>query len=270
VAPLPDSYDTVIGGVVVIGLPLIVGVLLQKTPGLVALGACGAAIAVMALVARTDGLPVVGPVPGVDAATTSPQVLSSLALAVGAWSAGRVLRRGGLVAWTGTWAPARTAPVPYEPLRPYPDAGELIERAGLLGLRPTTIRVDRLHDDRLSQQLGAVVREVLDEALDNAARHAPGAELMIKVLRQASVISIEVVNGRSDDQPGETAGSGRGIPELAERIARVGGMFGVGPASGGFALRARLPITACPVHVDDHRIEVDASPVKVPAAVEIV
>lgn len=246
IAPLPDTFDSVIGGVVVIGLPLIVGVLLRQTPGLIALGSCGIAIVGMGLAARSGALPDAGALPVVGVTTTSSQVLSSLALAVGAWSTGRVLRRG-LVAWNDLATAARTPPVPTVAPRLFPDAGELVDRAGLLGLRPTTVRVDQLHDERLAHRLGAVVREVLDEALDNAARHAPGSDLVIKVLHDATTIRIEVINGRSAGEPGRP-GSGRGIPELAERIAGVGGMFGVGPAAGGFALRARLPIK----NLDDH------------------
>lgn len=254
VATFSDSYDTVIGGVVVIGLPLIVGGLLRWRPALVALAGCGAGIIVMGLVSQCNALPAIGGV-----TTTSSQVWSSLALAAGAWSTGRVLRSGGLLAWAEFMAPAAVHPAAAQPI---PDAGELVQRAGLLGLRPTTIRVDRTYDEPLPEEIGAVVRDVLDEALDNAARHAPGSDLMIKVLREPAAIRIEVINTAARE-PTDTAGSGRGVPELANKIAAVGGMFCVGPSSGGFALRARLPVR----NVDDLDQRSDASPGKVPAEV---
>ncbi|WP_460810664.1 sensor histidine kinase [Microlunatus endophyticus] len=111
-----------------------------------------------------------------------------------------------------------------------------------LGLQPTTIRVDQPHGDHLPQRIVEVVGEILDEALLNAAQHAPGAELMIKVLRDATAIRVEVINGRRTADTGPTCGSGQGVPALAHRIAEIGGMFLVGPAAGGFAVRALLPL----------------------------
>lgn len=249
IATLPDAYDSVIGGVVVIGLPLIVGGLLRQRPALIALGACGAAIIVMSLVDRAGDLSATG-----RSTTTYPEVLSSVALAVGAWSTGRVLRRGGLIAGTGVIATALPAPGAASVPKLFPDAGELVQRAGLLGLRPTTVRVDQLHGEGLPHQIGEVIRHVLDEALDNAARHAPGADLMIKVLHDPNAIRIEVINGRAVAHTTKSAGPGRGVPELANRIAGIGGMFCVGPTSGGFALRARLPIKTLPTKA----LEVDS------------
>ncbi|MBO0812290.1 MAG: hypothetical protein J2P23_09620, partial [Microlunatus sp.] len=53
---------------------------------------------------------------------------------------------------------------------------------------------------------------------------------------------IEVLNGPAAWEAGDTRGAGRGVPSLADSIAAVGGMFWIGPASGGYVLRARLPI----------------------------
>jgi hypothetical protein len=238
-ATLPHTYNNVIGGVVVIGLPLILGGLLPRIPGLVALGTCLAAIVVMRLVAEV----------GVDtynAADSSEEVLSSLALAVGAWSTGRVLRRGATTGWTRS-----TRPVPAMDDRPepmlFPEAEDLMLAAAVLGLRPTTIRVDvPPTGESVDARSAEVVRQLLDEALANAARHAPGAELTITMRPKAAAMRIDVVNGPAVEDLGESCGPGRGIPTLAAGVADVGGMLWVGPAAGGFALRARIPLRDLP------------------------
>jgi hypothetical protein len=289
IASLPDAYDSVIGGVVVIGLPLMVAGMLRLRPAAIALGACVTAAVVMGLVTQPDSSRALGP------AASCQELLSSVALVFGAWSAGRALRNAGqLAAGTRRVAVggvgriaagesplervvglqqgeaggpgARRADVstgrsslptlPTLPVLPalagLPDATTLVQRVSALGLRPTTIRVDQPHGDRLPQRIVEVVGEILDEALLNAARHAPGAELMIKVLREATAIRVEVISGRRVGDTGPTGGSsGQGVPKLARRIAEIGGMFLVGPAAGGFALRALLPLDhgARPGHV---------------------
>lgn len=236
VASLPDAYDSVIGGLVVIGLPLLVSWMLRQGPAVIALAACTSAVIVMGVVARTTGLGAMTP------AITGQEVLSSVALVVGAWSAGRVLRRGCQVAWTGARS-AIAAGSGEPPEQLLPDAAELTHQADLLGLRPTTIQVALpATDEPLPRAVAEVVRQVLDEALTNAARHAPGAELMIKVAAERSAIRIDVINGPAADADQAIAGEGRGVPALAGRIAAMGGMFWVGPASGGFGLRAKLPV----------------------------
>lgn len=136
-------------------------------------------------------------------------------------------------------------PTSRAPQRLLPDAGELVRRAELLGLRPTSIRVEPpTTGERLPRTVGDLVQHILDEALDNAGRHAPGAEVMINVVDEPAAIRIEVINGPAVGDVTAGPGPGHGVPALAGRIAAMGGMLCVGPASGGFALRARLPVEA--------------------------
>jgi signal transduction histidine kinase len=44
------------------------------------------------------------------------------------------------------------------------------------------------------------------------------------------------------DGTGAGGGTGRGLPGLRERVTLLGGELVVGPRSGGFALRATLPL----------------------------
>ncbi|NLG55343.1 MAG: sensor histidine kinase [Rhodococcus sp.] len=95
---------------------------------------------------------------------------------------------------------------------------------------------------------GLVVYRILQEALANAARHAPGAPIAVTV-SALNVVSIAVVNGppprsmRDAHQPGHPELSGgHGIIGMRERAHAIGGTFTAGPEeSGGFSVRVELP-----------------------------
>ena len=90
---------------------------------------------------------------------------------------------------------------------------------------------------------------IIQEALTNAVRHAPGATARVRVTYEPSHVCVEVTNGcpASPATPrGHTgaAGHGYGLAGIAERVASCGGALSLGPTrNGGFAVSARLPLT---------------------------
>lgn len=85
---------------------------------------------------------------------------------------------------------------------------------------------------------------VVQEALTNATKHAPGAEITVRVTHRAAESVVWVFNklpGRSAYAPTPAAGSGSGLIGLDERVRLAGGTLRTGPASGGFEVLARLP-----------------------------
>ena len=92
----------------------------------------------------------------------------------------------------------------------------------------------------VDHRLAGVVYRIVQEALTNAARHAPGATVRVVVDRRVDGVEVEVV----DSGGGQPAldGSGFGLEGLAERVRLLGGDFAAGPRpGGGFAVRARIP-----------------------------
>jgi signal transduction histidine kinase len=84
---------------------------------------------------------------------------------------------------------------------------------------------------------------IVQEALTNALKHAPGAHVAVRIARSASDVEIEVC-GDPDPQAGSAAaeGGGRGLIGMRERAALYGGTLEAGPTpDGGFRVRARLP-----------------------------
>jgi signal transduction histidine kinase len=99
---------------------------------------------------------------------------------------------------------------------------------------------------------------ILQEALTNALRHAPGAAASVRVACDPTQVTVEVSNaarpglGAQGAAPAAPvlagrsgpAGPGYGLAGIAERVASCGGALALGPtADGGFVVTARLPLT---------------------------
>ncbi len=80
---------------------------------------------------------------------------------------------------------------------------------------------------------------IVQEALTNVVKHAPGATVSVTVDRQDAVLVVEVVNDRTRstvESPG-----GRGLLNMRERADAVGGVLEVGPHERQWRVRAELP-----------------------------
>ncbi|MEU6661173.1 sensor histidine kinase [Streptomyces sp. NPDC046821] len=86
---------------------------------------------------------------------------------------------------------------------------------------------------------------IVQEALANVVRHAPGARTQISVSMDEDSLLVIVVNGPAGEHtsPVETTGTGHGLVGMHERVRLVGGTLDVGPLpGGGFRVAARLPL----------------------------
>ena len=81
---------------------------------------------------------------------------------------------------------------------------------------------------------------IVQEALTNARRHAPGAAVDVELRYGDEDLAVRV----RDNGPGPTVDlSGHGLLGMRERAATVGGTLRTGPApGGGFVVEARLPV----------------------------
>lgn len=101
---------------------------------------------------------------------------------------------------------------------------------------------------------------ILQEALSNAMRHAPGSHAEVDVTYRASHLELDIRNdagrgkdaGRSLGRTGETGenggmgkvGGGHGLIGMRERAAMLGGTLNAAPAGdGGFRVYAILPLS---------------------------
>ena len=83
---------------------------------------------------------------------------------------------------------------------------------------------------------------IVQEALSNVLRHAPGAGVRVAVEHGGDTLTLSVVNGAGDDPPSTVDGTGHGLVGMRERVAMLGGQLSVGPrVGGGYAVTAVLP-----------------------------
>ncbi|MDA2805785.1 sensor histidine kinase [Nocardiopsis suaedae] len=121
--------------------------------------------------------------------------------------------------------------------------GRLIGRARSSGMEIAWDGTEPPGDHAARTLLFAVVRE----ALTNAAKHAPGAAVTVEVgaRRRGRTAFVRVANGPADAGLPVSAGGGRGLSSLRDRVERAGGALESGPTGGGgFAVAAHLSATA--------------------------
>lgn len=85
---------------------------------------------------------------------------------------------------------------------------------------------------------------IVQEALTNARRHAPGAAVDVELEYRADVLHLRVRDNGPGPPPGlnGAAAAGHGLTGMSERAAMVGGRVTTGPApNGGFLVEAVLP-----------------------------
>lgn len=115
---------------------------------------------------------------------------------------------------------------------------DLVERAAAVGL-PVSLSWHGGHDQPPMVERAA--HRVVQEALTNASKHAPGAAVTVRVAVEDARTRVTVTNGPPRNAPRRVAGAGIGLVGLSERTRLCGGTFHAGPLDGGFEVRAELP-----------------------------
>ncbi len=83
----------------------------------------------------------------------------------------------------------------------------------------------------------------MQEALSNAARHAPGVPATVELSRDGGELTVVVRNGPPARPVPENA-TGHGLVGMRERAGALGGLLSAGrSADGGFEVRAVLPLS---------------------------
>jgi signal transduction histidine kinase len=120
---------------------------------------------------------------------------------------------------------------------------ELVARARETGMKVELIGVDDLGDD-IPLGVERTTYRLVQESLTNAAKHAEGADVEVRLERWARELRVNVTNGRPPrDLMALPAGRpGGGLAGLAERIGMMGGRLRARTTSkGGFSVQGRLP-----------------------------
>lgn len=101
---------------------------------------------------------------------------------------------------------------------------------------------DRVDGANPSAPVQRAAYRVVQEALTNAAKHAPGAPVRVRLQVRAQRLEVSVTNGVTAHPPEHVRGAGSGLAGLCERVETAGGELTSSVlADGGFELVAVLP-----------------------------
>ncbi|MGY5124963.1 sensor histidine kinase [Streptomyces nigrescens] len=129
---------------------------------------------------------------------------------------------------------------------PQPTLGRLDELVGTVrgaGLRVTTEITGEPRPLSPGVELSAF--RIVQEALSNAIRHAPGAEVRVAIGYRTGGLTIRIANSAPDGPAPPSQGAGHGLLGMHERTAMLGGELATGPTpDGGYEVTAILPAQA--------------------------
>ncbi|MFI6470818.1 sensor histidine kinase [Streptomyces sp. NPDC050516] len=84
---------------------------------------------------------------------------------------------------------------------------------------------------------------IIQEALSNTLRHAPGAGARVEIGYVLGGLGLRIVNGPATSEAGPSQGSGHGLTGMAERVAMLGGvMTAERTGEGGYEVTVFIPV----------------------------
>ena len=149
----------------------------------------------------------------------------------------------------GTGNPPQTEFVEIELAEPaasarlgVPEISALVERVRHAGL-DTTLHIDQAVSSLpLTAQQHTTIYRIVQESLTNVLQHAGPAQAWVHIDRDGSDVTVVVTDSGSGAE--QASGNGRGLAGMRARVEALRGRLETGPSQqGGFAVRARIPIT---------------------------
>ncbi|MFB8027563.1 MULTISPECIES: sensor histidine kinase [unclassified Streptomyces] len=118
---------------------------------------------------------------------------------------------------------------------------ELISTVRSTGVSVTTGTTGRRRPLPPGVELSAF--RIVQEALSNVLRHAPGAGARVEVGYHSAAVTVRITNTAPDAPGRPTGGVGHGLLGMRERAAMLGGDLAHGPTpGGGYEVVATLPL----------------------------
>ncbi|MEV5753000.1 sensor histidine kinase [Actinoallomurus sp. NPDC052308] len=92
----------------------------------------------------------------------------------------------------------------------------------------------------LPAESALAVYRAVQEALTNAGKHAPGADVEVRVDYTSDELAVEVTNGPGRVPAATAPGGGYGLTAMRERVRLAGGTVTSGSTEAGWRVRARI------------------------------
>lgn len=119
------------------------------------------------------------------------------------------------------------------------DLPRVIEHVARAG---THVKLSSSDLDGLGKAVSIATYRIVQEALSNVVRHAPGIPAAVVIDRSIGAVEITVTNPAPTTPTEPMPGSGLGLRGMRERASALGGTLSTGPTpDGGFEVRAWLP-----------------------------
>jgi signal transduction histidine kinase len=135
------------------------------------------------------------------------------------------------------------------PAENYTDLPRLIAQARAAGL---PVHFDNQAGTPTSPAAGRAVYRVVQEALTNITKHAPGAQVRVSLVQQSRALHVTVTNTAPTTSPQTRTHDGTGLHGLSERVTLLGGTFTASRTpDGGFTVEATLPTGRTKVGQED-------------------
>ncbi|MBE8471181.1 sensor histidine kinase [Streptomyces justiciae] len=133
-----------------------------------------------------------------------------------------------------------TGTAPHTPQPTLDRLDALVENTRAAGL---TVRVDvQGTRGQLPQGVELSAYRIVQEALSNVLRHAPGATAAVRLVHHKHGVDVRVTNSPPTGRVPLSRGAGHGLLGMRERAAMLGGTLRAGPGpDGGFEVAAFLP-----------------------------
>jgi signal transduction histidine kinase len=129
------------------------------------------------------------------------------------------------------------------PLAPQPTLDDIEELVGDSRRAGVDVTLTSCGTPReLDPTVGRTAYRVVQEALTNASKHAPGGPVTVTLDLREGELAVSVVNRRATRPPTALPSGGLGLIGLRERVRTVGGTLRAEPRlDGGFGVEAVLP-----------------------------
>jgi signal transduction histidine kinase len=128
---------------------------------------------------------------------------------------------------------------PTAPLPGLSDVADLVESTRASGAEITYTGTDA----EVPDAVGLTAFRLVQEALSNALRHAPGSAVAVIVTDEGRDLRVRVTNTAPERSDEPTPGARLGLAGIRERAHALGGTVTAGPTpDGGFELTATLPV----------------------------
>jgi signal transduction histidine kinase len=127
---------------------------------------------------------------------------------------------------------------------PRPGAADIVGLVDTAAAAGLPVRAQVAGDlEAIDPYAGLAAYRLVQEALANVEHHAPGADVVVRVVNDNDRLTVSVRNGRARHTPPPPAGrGGTGLDGMRQRVAAVGGAVAAGPMGDGWVVEGSIPI----------------------------